>query len=56
MTENICLKHCEITKSTHSALRNLFVPNAPVFVPPGNIRKPYGFLMFLVGRGRVHWE
>ena len=49
MTENVYLKHCEITKSTHSALRNLFAPNAPVFVPPGYPR-------FLVGRGRVHWE
>ena len=25
-------------------------------LPPGNIRKPYGFLMFPGGRRRVHWE
>ena len=25
-------------------------------VPPENIRKPYGFLMFSGGRERVHWE
>ena len=27
-----------------------------ISVPPQNIRKPYGFLMFLGCRERVHWE
>ena len=27
-----------------------------VSLPPENIRKPYGFLMFSGGRERVHWE
>ena len=25
-------------------------------LPPENIRKPYGFLMFSKGKERVHWE
>ena len=25
-------------------------------LPPENIRKPYGFLMFLGGKERMHWE
>ena len=25
-------------------------------LPPENLRKPYGFLMFSKGRERVHWE
>ena len=27
-----------------------------LFLPPENIRKPYGFLMFSGGREKVHWE
>ena len=27
-----------------------------LFLPPENIRKPRGFLMFSGGRERVHWE
>ena len=35
---------------------NPFVPNAPFLCLPENMRKPHGFLMFIVGRARVHWE
>ena len=33
---------------------SIFVPNSPFLYPPTNIRKPYAFLMFSVGRERVH--
>ena len=35
-------------------LINSFVPNAPFTNP--FLYLPYGFLMFLRGRERVHWE
>ena len=43
-------------KSDTARLCYPFVPNAPFLYPPENIRKPYGFLMFSVGREKVHWE
>ena len=35
---------------------NPFYPNLPFPYLPENIRTPYSFLMFSVGRERVYWE
>ena len=37
-------------------LLNPFVPNASFLLPPENIRKPSGILMFSGGRESVQWE
>ena len=42
-----------ITKNVHDFF-NLFAPKYTLSLPPKNIRKPYGLLVFLGGRERVH--
>ena len=46
----------EFSANSVISLINPIFSQCTLFLPPENIRKPYGFLMFSGGRESVHWE
>ena len=43
-------------QATQHSVSKPFYSQCTLSLPPENIRKPYDFLIFSEGRGRVHWE
>ena len=63
MYSTLCANTChDVTTSEVNGMifsRCVLTHSFPIYtfsLPPENIRKPYGFLMFSKGRERVHWE
>ena len=63
MYSTLCADTCHGVRTSAvngiNFLRCVLTHSFPIYtfsLPPENVRKPYGFLMFPGSRERVHWE